>query len=67
VSHEKGFDFLAGLRAALRQDPDVIMVGEIRNQDTATNGQYFGYLNLKNHRYKLLLLPEGVVRKDANQ
>ncbi len=36
VHHEKGFDFLAGLRAALRQDPDVIMVGEIRDKETAT-------------------------------
>jgi len=36
VSHEKGFDFLAGLRAALRQDPEVIMVGEIRDKETAT-------------------------------
>ncbi len=32
---EKGYDFLAGLRAALRQDPDVIMVGEIRDGETA--------------------------------
>lgn len=36
VNHEKGFDFLAGLRAALRQDPDIIMVGEIRDKETAT-------------------------------
>ena len=36
VNHEKGFDFLAGLRAALRQDPDIIMVGEIRDNETAT-------------------------------
>lgn len=36
VSHDKGFDFLAGLRAALRQDPEVIMVGEIRDKETAT-------------------------------
>ena len=35
VDHEKGYDFLAGLRAALRQDPDVIMVGEIRDGETA--------------------------------
>jgi type II secretory ATPase GspE/PulE/Tfp pilus assembly ATPase PilB-like protein len=35
VEHEKGYDFLAGLRAALRQDPDVIMVGEIRDPETA--------------------------------
>jgi type II secretory ATPase GspE/PulE/Tfp pilus assembly ATPase PilB-like protein len=28
-------DFASGLRAILRQDPDVIMVGEIRDQETA--------------------------------
>ena len=32
---EKGYAFLEGLRAALRQDPDVIMVGEIRDGETA--------------------------------
>ncbi len=32
---EKGYTFQAGLRAALRQDPDVIMVGEIRDEETA--------------------------------
>lgn len=35
VETEKGYTFLSGLRAALRQDPDVIMVGEIRDEDTA--------------------------------
>ena len=35
VEEEKGYTFLAGLRAAMRQDPDVIMVGEIRDADTA--------------------------------
>ena len=35
VEEEKGYTFLSGLRAALRQDPDVIMVGEIRDEDTA--------------------------------
>jgi type II secretory ATPase GspE/PulE/Tfp pilus assembly ATPase PilB-like protein len=30
-----GLTFAAGLRASLRQDPDVIMVGEIRDQETA--------------------------------
>ncbi|MBP9765679.1 MAG: type II/IV secretion system protein [Candidatus Pacebacteria bacterium] len=35
VEEEKGYTFLAGLRAAMRQDPDIIMVGEIRDQDTA--------------------------------
>ncbi len=34
--HEKiGMTFAAALRALLRQDPDVIMVGEIRDQETA--------------------------------
>jgi len=30
-----GFDFGRGLRSVLRQDPDIIMVGEIRDQETA--------------------------------
>jgi type II secretory ATPase GspE/PulE/Tfp pilus assembly ATPase PilB-like protein len=30
-----GFDYQAGLRSLLRQDPDVIMVGEIRDRATA--------------------------------
>ncbi len=32
---EKGYTFLDGLRAALRQDPDVILVGETRDPETA--------------------------------
>jgi general secretion pathway protein E len=32
-----GLTFAAGLRAVLRQDPDVIMLGEIRDEETATN------------------------------
>lgn len=36
VNIEKGFTFLSGLRAALRQDPDIIMVGEIRDGETAS-------------------------------
>ena len=35
VEVKKDYTFLNGLRAALRQDPDVIMVGEIRDDDTA--------------------------------
>lgn len=35
VEVKKDYTFLAGLRAAMRQDPDVIMVGEIRDEDTA--------------------------------
>ena len=30
-----GYDFASGLRSILRQDPDIIMVGEIRDQETA--------------------------------
>ena len=32
---EKNYTFLEGLRSVLRQDPDVIMVGEIRDNETA--------------------------------
>ena len=35
VNRQVGFDFAAGLKAALRQDPEVIMVGEIRDVETA--------------------------------
>jgi type II secretory ATPase GspE/PulE/Tfp pilus assembly ATPase PilB-like protein len=35
VEHDKGYTFASGLRAAMRQDPDVIMVGEIRDEETA--------------------------------
>jgi type IV pilus assembly protein PilB len=35
VEHAKGYTFLEGLRSALRQDPDIIMVGEIRDSETA--------------------------------
>lgn len=36
VDEEKQYTFLSGLRSALRQDPDVIMVGEIRDGETAS-------------------------------
>ncbi len=35
IHHTHGVTFATGLRSALRQDPDVIMVGEIRDQETA--------------------------------
>ncbi len=35
VEEDKGYTFLEGLRSALRQDPDIIMVGEIRDSETA--------------------------------
>jgi type IV pilus assembly protein PilB len=35
VNSKIGYTFAQGLRAFLRQDPDIIMVGEIRDQETA--------------------------------
>jgi len=36
VNNRAGMTFAAGLRAMLRQDPDIIMVGEMRDEETAT-------------------------------
>jgi type IV pilus assembly protein PilB len=44
---EKKYSFATGLRSALRQDPDIIMVGEIRDPDvadTAINAALTGHL-----------------------
>jgi general secretion pathway protein E/type IV pilus assembly protein PilB len=35
VNHGVGLGFAAGLRAILRHDPDIIMIGEIRDRETA--------------------------------
>ncbi len=35
VQHSIGLDFASGVRTLLRQDPDIIMVGEIRDLETA--------------------------------
>jgi len=35
VQHNIGLDFASGVKTLLRQDPDIIMVGEIRDQETA--------------------------------
>ena len=35
VSAKKGMTFAKGLRSVLRQDPDIVMVGEIRDRETA--------------------------------
>ncbi len=35
VRPEIGYDFASGLRQILRQDPDIVMVGEIRDNETA--------------------------------
>lgn len=36
VNPKAGLTFAAGLRALMRQDPDIIMVGEVRDQETAS-------------------------------
>lgn len=35
VNHRVGLDFSAGLRSVLRHDPDVVLIGEIRDRETA--------------------------------
>ncbi|MDP3793827.1 MAG: GspE/PulE family protein, partial [Candidatus Uhrbacteria bacterium] len=35
IEHSKNYGFAQGLRSILRQDPDVVMVGEIRDLETA--------------------------------
>ncbi len=35
VEDERGYTFSAGLRSVVRQDPDIILVGEIRDNETA--------------------------------
>jgi type IV pilus assembly protein PilB len=35
TNSKRGYTFIEGLRSALRQDPDVIMIGEIRDGETA--------------------------------
>lgn len=49
VNNQIGLDFANGLRSILRQDPDIIMVGEIRDTETAAisiNASLTGHLVL---------------------
>ena len=49
VNLNTNYTFLSGLRAALRQDPDIIMIGEIRDSETAkiaVNASLTGHLVL---------------------
>ena len=49
VKPDIGFSFANGLRALMRQDPDIIMVGEIRDEETASlaiNAALTGHLVL---------------------
>lgn len=40
VNEESGYTFSRGLRSILRQDPDIILVGEIRDTDTAETAMH---------------------------
>ncbi len=47
IDHSKNYSFADGLRSLLRQDPDVVMVGEIRDletAETAVNAALTGHL-----------------------
>lgn len=49
INPQTNFTFASGLRSVLRQDPDVLMVGEIRDEETAglaTNAALTGHLLL---------------------
>ncbi len=35
INYDKGYDYETGLKAILRQDPDIILVGETRTKETA--------------------------------
>jgi type II secretory ATPase GspE/PulE/Tfp pilus assembly ATPase PilB-like protein len=52
IDHSVDFNFAKGLRAILRQDPDIVMVGEIRDQETAevaTQAALTGHMVLSFH------------------
>jgi type IV pilus assembly protein PilB len=47
IDHSKGYTFADGLKSMLRQDPDIVMVGEMRDletADTAINAALTGHL-----------------------
>jgi len=47
IDHSRGYSFADGLRSILRQDPDVVMVGEMRDletSDVAINAALTGHL-----------------------
>lgn len=47
INYEKGYDYETGLKAILRQDPDIILVGETRTKETANiaiNASLTGHL-----------------------
>lgn len=77
LNNKIGLTFVEGLRSLLRQDPDVIMVGEIRDEDTAkmavraaiTGHKVYTTIHTKSPREVYLRLEEmgvkGYLIKDA--
>lgn len=77
LNHKIGLTFVEGLRSLLRQDPDVIMVGEIRDEYTAkmavraaiTGHKVYTTIHTKSPREVYLRLEEmgvkGYLIKDA--
>lgn len=74
VNKEEGYTFEKGLQAILRQDPDVVLVGEIRSEETALtaiNASLTGHLVLSTlhtndatgaiQRLKNLKVPSSVI------
>lgn len=55
VNPQAGLTFAAGLRSILRQDPDIVMIGEIRDNETASiafRAANTGHLVLSHSPYK---------------
>ncbi len=76
INHKAGLTFANCLRAALRHDPDVIMVGEIRDEETAalairaslTGHLVLATLHSKNcYQAVLRMLDYGVSKFDLNE
>ncbi len=76
VNEKSGLSYNAGLKAALRHDPDILMVGEIRDRETAKfafHASYTGHLVLSTlHANNALgtihrLLEMGIQRIDLIQ
>lgn len=77
LNHKIGLTFVEGLRSLLRQDPNVIMVGEIRDEETArmavrsaiTGHKVYSTIHTKSPREVYLRLEEmgvkGYLIKDA--
>lgn len=70
IDIEKGYTFAKGLKSIVRQDPDILMVGEIRDEDTtniAIQASLTGHLILTTlHTNNALNAPGRLVSLGAN-